>query len=428
MIPEFLKIKIKDFDKRFLNELLRRFKIGHSFRGLGPSKKELEKLVSSLLKQSGSSEDFIPYSKNDFSFDNEAAKLIAFYLPQFHPIPENDLWWGKGFTEWTNVTKSVPQFVGHYQPHLPSDLGFYDLRLPEVLRQQTALAKNYGIHGFCFHYYWFSGKRLLEKPLFQFLADRTIDFPFCLCWANEPWTKRWDGRSDEVLLEQAHSTNDNLRFIEDMAPFLTDPRYIQVNGKLLLIVYNVGMFPGEDTLSMTDTWRSYCREKGMGELYLVAAQTHGFEEDPRLHGFDAAVEFPPFGINVPVVNRKMSLVNKDFKGYIFDFKRHMKEKPYLNKKDYTLFKTVFTEWDNTPRLNGRGHVFYGAGRESYREWLKDVLRFTRENHSKEERIVFINAWNEWAEGAHLEPDRKNGYAYLQITADCLKDAGRYAVE
>ena len=419
-----LKKRVKSFDERFLLSTIAKTKLKLVSTGRGVNYNVLRDYASSVMDlPSGSSDAYEEYSHNTVVTNNDGVKAIAFYLPQFHPIPENDSWWGKGFTEWTNVTKAVPQFLGHYQPHLPSDLGFYDLRLPEIQKQQIALAKNYGINGFCFHYYWFSGKRLLEKPIFQFLShkEKEFDFPFCLCWANENWTRRWDASENLVLMPQKHEREDDLNFIKDIEPFLQDSRYIKVSGRLLLIVYRIHLFPKENVLRMVDVWRKYCKEKGLGELYLVAAQTHGFLDDPRDWGFDAAVEFPPHNFGLPIINSKLHIVNPNFAGFIYDFPKYFQDKPYMDKTPFVLFKTVFPEWDNTPRMLGRGHIFYGAGKDTYKKWLTDVIHFTSENYSGDERIVFINAWNEWAEGAYIEPDRRNGYSYLQITYDCLKN-------
>ena len=188
-------------------------------------------------------------------------KLIAFYLPQFHPVEENDLWWGKGFTEWTSVSSAKPVYPGHYQPHIPADLGFYDLRLAEAREEQARLAREHGIHGFCYYYYYFNGKRLLHTPLDLVLSTGKPDFPFCICWANENWTRNWDGRNDEILIEQVHTPESDLRFIRDLLPVIKDPRYIRVNNKLLVLVYRPELLP--DPVQTTATWRKFVADEGL---------------------------------------------------------------------------------------------------------------------------------------------------------------------
>jgi glycosyltransferase involved in cell wall biosynthesis/2-polyprenyl-3-methyl-5-hydroxy-6-metoxy-1,4-benzoquinol methylase len=371
----------------------------------------------SFDKQNPGISEYVALSEKTVDLTADDLKLIAFYLPQFHPIPENDAWWGRGFTEWTNVSKAVPQFIGHYQPHLPGELGFYDLRLIEVQKRQIELAKRYGIYGFCFHYYWFSGKRLLEKPLNQFLHHPELDIPFCLCWANENWTRRWDGLENEVLISQEHSSENDFAFIKDLEDIFKDPRYIRVNGKPLLIVYRALLLPHPKETA--ERWRRYCKEKGIGDIYLVAAQGFGFE-DPRKIGFDAAVEFPPHTMhNCANITDKVQFFDPNFSGNVFDYEGFVNSKSYLKTCPYKLLKTVSPGWDNTARKMNSGSIFYGATPGIYKEWLSNVANFTMQTCNKEERMVFINAWNEWAEGAHLEPDRKYGYGYLQATADAI---------
>ena len=379
-----------------------------------------EYLAEIFARPAAPSPEYTSIRKDDCAINESHIKLIAFYLPQFHPIPENDEWWGKGFTEWTQVSRAIPQFVGHYQPRLPGELGFYDLRLPEIQKRQVELAKLYGIFGFCFHYYWFGGKRLLHLPLKQFLGNPDLDFPFCLCWANESWTRRWDGLDHEVLIAQAHSPDDDLAFIEDIEPALRDPRYIRVDGRLLLVVYRPGLLP--DPKASARRWRDYCARKSLGGLYLVAVQA--FEtEDPRPLGFDAAVEFPPhkFGVGAPVLNSQMKIVNPNYQGVICDYSYLIESAKKISRADFTLFRGVCPSWDNEARKPGKGMTYQNSAPALYQEWLAEACRFAAKESDPDKRLVFINAWNEWSEGAYLEPDRRYGYAYLQATANALKE-------
>jgi glycosyltransferase involved in cell wall biosynthesis len=361
--------------------------------------------------------DYVPVSHPELP--NTDIKLIAFYLPQFHPIPENDEWWGKNFTEWTNVTRAVPQFVGHYQPRLPGELGFYDLRFPEIQQRQIELAKQYGIHGFCFHFYWFNGKRLLEKPLEQFLSTPGMDFPFCINWANENWTRQWDGRDKEILIAQRYAPEDDLTFITYVSKYLKDKRYIRINSKPLLIVYRPALLP--DPRQTAERWRAWCRQNGIGEIYL--ALTHSFEHlDPRQIGFDAAIEFAPNTFPLREITARFHLANDNYQGRILDYEEAL----YLARKyknpPYTKFRGICPGWDNEARRPGRGMILANSSPEAYKQWLEILCDFTRWHFDPQERLIFINAWNEWAEGAYLEPDRKYGYAYLQKNAEALSSS------
>jgi len=376
-------------------------------------------LFQQLFAQAcGEKQDYVELSSKQLASDNSLLKYIAFYLPQFHPIPENDQWWGRGFTEWTNVSKAVPQFDGHYQPHLPGELGFYDLRLYEVLQRQVELAKQYGLHGFCFHHYWFAGKRLLETPFQHVMEHPELELNFCLCWANENWTRRWDGLENDILIGQQHSEQDDLAFIADIAPALKDKRYIRINNKPVLILYRPALLP--DTKATAERWRNYCRENDIGELYLVIAQVFG-ESDPRPFGFDAAVEFPPHGVGHKLrkITPDVALHHKEYTGTVYDYQELAEITEENVSSPFPLFRTVFPSWDNEARKPGRGDTFANSTPSAYAKWLEKVSRYALKNPIEDASLVFINAWNEWGEGAHLEPDRKYGYAYLETTAKVL---------
>ncbi|MDP1527466.1 MAG: glycoside hydrolase family 99-like domain-containing protein [Rhodocyclaceae bacterium] len=338
-------------------------------------------------------------------------RLIAFYLPQFHPIPENDEWWGKGFTEWTNVTKAKPLFSGHYQPQLPTDFGFYDLRVRATRRDQIRLAKEYGIDGFCYHYYWFSGKRLLNAPLDDMLTDPESDMPFCLCWANENWTRRWDASEHKVLIAQRYLPEDDLQFIKGLQPFFADPRYIRVDGKPFLIVYRPQHLP--DARQTSQIWRDYCRSTGIGEIHICAALTHG-NLDYAQFGFDSGVEFPPH--NHQCQNQASRLnFHEPFSGFVANYSEIATAFLDRRYKSPNVFRSVFPAWDNTARTGSRAVFVLGSSPENYQHWLAESIRRTNEDFPGGDRLVFINAWNEWAEGCHLEPDRKYGRAFLDAT-------------
>jgi lipopolysaccharide biosynthesis protein len=346
-------------------------------------------------------------------------RAIAFYLAQFHPIPENDDWWGRGFTEWTNVTRARANFDGHYQPHLPSDLGFYDLRVPETREQQAALARAYGIHGFCYYYYWFAGKRLLERPVEEMRVSGRPDFPYCLCWANENWTRRWDGADREVLIAQNPSRSDDERLIRDLLPHFRDPRYIRVAGRPLFMIYRVGVLP--DVRASVAIWRDICRREGIGELYLCAAKTYD-TGDPAQYGFDAVVEFPPHGLRTVPINPQVDLVNADFEGQIVDYRRIVLDWLVRPELPYRVHRTVVPGWDNTARRPNLALTFVNATPEIYELWLREIVARAVERQQGDERLVFINAWNEWAEAAHLEPDRRFGRQFLEATRRALVGA------
>lgn len=359
----------------------------------------------------------MPISPHTSHGTNKHVRVLAFYLTQFHPVPENDEWWGKGFTEWTNVTKAKPLFNGHYQPHLPTDFGFYDLRVPETRHDQIEVARKYGIDGFCYHYYWFSGRRLLNKPFDAMLADKQSAMPFCICWANENWTRRWDAAEHQVLMAQKYLPDDDLNFIKDLMPVLRDPRYIHVDGAPFVIVYRPQHLP--DARKTADIWREYCRSVGIPKIHICAALTH-HNWDYQQFGFDSGVEFPPHNFAGPVITHDMDFVDA-FAGQVMQFKDvagYYLARHYDDRNN--VFRTVFPSWDNTARRGAKGFIVANGTPGNYEYWLSSAIKRSRTEFPNTERLVFVNAWNEWAEGCHLEPDRLFGRAFLEATARAVK--------
>lgn len=354
-------------------------------------------------------------------------RAIAFYLPQFHPVPENDEWWGKGFTEWHNVAKARPLFPDHYQPHLPADLGFYDLRLPEVREAQAELARQHGIHGFCYYHYWFNGRRILERPFNEVLASGKPDLPFCLCWANENWTRVWDGGEKDVLLEQNYSHEDDRAHIQSLLPAFADERYIRVNGKLLFLVYRTGLLP--DPKKTAEIWREEARKAGLDDLYLVRVESHGDTTDPTAIGFDASVEFAPSnGLTMRPEGKtragrllaKTPFLKPAFaQQKIYEYQRVARSMWQRPDSAYKRFHGVTPGWDNSARRKVNATILANPSPVVYKQWLTISVARTLRKFQGDERLVFINAWNEWAEGNHLEPCAKWGHAYLEATRAAL---------
>jgi hypothetical protein len=355
------------------------------------------------------------YRVDETSRHDNQIKPIAFYLPQFHRIPENDRWWGEGFTEWTNVRRGRPMFSGHYQPHVPGELGYYDLSAgPHVQERQAALAAEYGIYAFCYYHYWFAGRRLLEKPLNTLLANPQIDFPFCICWANEPWSRTWDGAESDVLMPQVHDRETDAQFIAEAIPIFKDPRYVTIDGAPLMIVYRSELFP--DFTETAGAWRRICAANGIERLHISAVQSF-VHADPTTQGADSGVEFPPHGLFRTPIQRQVADLDPDFDGQIFDY-REVALISAARQRDFPLFRGVMASWDNTARRDTRGAIVHRADPIEYQKWLIALVDATA-RQPPARRLIFINAWNEWAEGTHLEPDLKYGRAYLEATRDAL---------
>jgi glycosyltransferase involved in cell wall biosynthesis len=341
--------------------------------------------------------------------------LIAYYLPQFHPIPENDAWWGDGFTEWTNVRRARPNYEGHYQPHVPADLGYYNLLDPEVRVKQAALAQAYGVTGFAYYHYWFRGRRLLEQPLDAVLRSKEPNFPFCVFWANESWYRRWDGGNHEALITQHHDAADDRAFIEHLLPFFDDPRYIRVQGRPLLMVYRVDIFP--NARATVQLWADVCKAHGVPPPYLVKADT-GQSDPPDRYSFDASVEFPPHRLRQLASSQPPPLgLDPRYTGAMFDMREVIAQFTPAVEPAHRHFQCVVPAWDNTARKQLDGVMFIGERPELFRAWTRNALQRSTSLHPPGERLVFVNAWNEWAEGAHLEPCEKFGTQWLQAARD-----------
>lgn len=362
------------------------------------------------------------------------ARAIAFYLPQFHPTPENDAWWGKGFTEWTNVAPARPRFKGHYQPHVPADLGFYDLRVAETRVAQADLARSYGIEGFCYYHYWFQGKRLLHRPIDDVLATGAPDFPFCLCWANQSWTRTWSGREAEVLIRQAYDEADHARHIEWLCQVFADPRYLKVSGRPLFLIYLPEHIP--NISAVIESWRSTCIARIGVEPWLCGVRT-GYSSlenmDIKRLGFDGVVEFEPnrnhFPIDMNSTGRTVSALRRLLPNTwyevltnsrwlrntslstLVDYKAYVSNSTRRPAVEEAVYPSVFPSWDNTARRKS-ATIIENHSPESFKLWVKDQVGRVLAR-DRDQRLLFINAWNEWAEGCHLEPDQMHGHGFLR---------------
>ncbi len=354
-------------------------------------------------------------------------KLLAYYLPQFHAFPENDEWWGRGFTEWTNLPRGLPRFRGHYQPRVPRDLGFYCLDTTDPMRRQVEMAKAGGVYGFVFYYYWFNGKRLLDKPLERFLADPSIDMPFALMWANENWTRRWDGAESEVLISQDYREDDDARMVAEFARHFRDPRYIRLQGRPLLMVYRPALIP--DTAATIARWRRLFREDFGEEPILIMAQSFN-DTDPTPYGLDGAIEFPPHKLtqNLPPVTTGLEMLDADFTGKVYRYEEVVRVSLEEPAPAFPLIKTAVPSWDNDARRQGAGLVITDSTPAKYEAWLSALVDRAIERPFFGEPIVCVNAWNEWCEGAYLEPDLHFGAAYLNATGRAVTGVARRAAE
>jgi hypothetical protein len=373
-------------------------------------------------------------------------KLIAFYFPQLHAIPENDEWWGEGFTDWVNVRRAKPQFRGHYQPRVPQGGRYYDQSDPRTIEWQIDLAQRHGVHGFCHYHYWFDGKQLLETPTNIVLERKDIDFPFCLAWANETWSRRWDGRDHHILQEQTHKPDPALwrRHFDYLFRAWSDERAIKVDGKPVFLIYRAHRI--HEIERMFDLWRDLARERGLPGLYLVSMKQYEFPIPEVLRHFDATMQFQPFE----------AIFSPDFEGAVLETSRIVAPLRRLPEKaqdllralryrflsgltfyDYDMvwkqmlkvereggipaFPGAFVDWDNTARYQKRARIFKGASPERFEYWFRRLVEVTATRPAPE-HMIFLNAWNEWAEGTYLEPDVRYGSRYLEAVRDVLASA------
>jgi lipopolysaccharide biosynthesis protein/SAM-dependent methyltransferase len=356
----------------------------------------------------------------DYSQKDTFVKVVAFYLPQFHIIPENNMWWGDGFTEWTNTRKAIPRFENHYQPREPhNDIGYYDLSDVETLKKQVELAKSHGIFGFCFYLYWFSGKRLLEKPLDILFEHPEIEMDYCLCWANENWTRVWNGLDKQVLIKQEYTEDDPLALIDEVKKYLADKRYIRDKGRPVLLIYNPADI--ENIAAVVAKWRARAKEVGIGEISLwVCKRT--FARRPWIEEglFDAEIEFPPHAVKV---DQRIRVARDKGKGTIYFYDEAVQnkiaeiEKAASGDTGMPTYRTLMMGWDNSSRRFDGWRLYAGFSLKSFYEWATAVVH---EALRKNKEYVFVNAWNEWAEGTYLEPDRKYGYAVINTLAKAIK--------
>lgn len=353
-------------------------------------------------------------------------RAIAYYLPQFHPIPENDEWWGEGFTEWTNVRKAAPLFHGHLQPNEPGELGYYDLRDPAARQAQAQMAQRAGITGFCYWHYWFAGKRLLEKPFEEVLRSGAPDFPFCLGWANESWTGIWHGNPDKILISQTYpGRDDEEKHFRLLEPAFHDPRYIRVDGKPLFYIYKPRQIP--ECRRFVEHWQTLAQASGLPGIHFVGEDVY-IDDAPwhyQADGFDAVVPNTPgvaflrlaakrFQPRFLIQRLPQKLLGQPVQYRYKDFVEHTLPHPGHDH----FYPSVLTHWDNTPRSGERGYVLTGRTPDLFRvqlERAKDQVS----GRPEDRRILFIKSWNEWAESNYLEPDARDGYAYLEMCREAL---------
>ena len=358
------------------------------------------------------------YQNEENLLINSNVKVLAFNLPQFHSFPENDEWWGKGFTEWTNTRKALPCYDKHYEPREPhEDIGYYDLSTLSAVKKQAEMAKRHGLYGFCYYYYWFSGKRLMEKPVDILLAHPEIDINFCLCWANENWTRTWDGLDKNVLIEQKYLDSDPESFILDIRKYIADSRYIRWREKPVIVIYAPKSLP--NVKSFIEKAKKAALDIGIGDISFWICKSPGVSIHELGLDFlvDREIEFPPHSqLNDDIVYLK------NIKGYTIDYSKSVDRllRDFEKEKyNYRNIRTVMLGWDNAARKEKEYYSFDNFDIFKYYQWLLTVVKETEKKYLPDDRFVFINAWNEWAEGTYLEPDKKYGYASINTTSRAI---------
>ena len=373
-------------------------------------------------------------------------KIIPLYLPQFHTIPENDEWWGKGFTEWVNVREAKPLFEGHNQPRVPLNNNYYDLSDIETLKWQCRIAKEYGIYGFCMYHYWFNGHLLLEKPMEMLLAHPEIDIKYCISWANHDWTDAWKASNRQPKVLIAHNFDDEKDWVDHfnyLLPFFKDPRYMTENNKPLMVIYIPNII--RKLKKMLDVWSQMARDNGFdGLTFIYQSAASSFDNSWDHSLFDYGVEMNPGYVGLANRQKNSSFFPKLMK-YSHEIKRflHIRRSLLPQKKitevskadyDYTwqrilelrpisnapkMIPCAFTDWDNTPRHKERGYLFQGVSPDKFKSYFKQLIDNTKKYYDTD--MIFVFAWNEWAEGGYLEPDEKNGFAFLEAIKECLSE-------
>jgi hypothetical protein len=349
---------------------------------------------------------------------NKKARVIAFYLPQYHPIPENDEWWGKGFTEWTNVAKAKPLFRGHYQPHLPADLGYYDLRVPEIREQQAEMAKYAGIEGFVYYHYWFGGKRILERPFEEVLKSGKPAFPFCLAWANETWSGIWHGNPNRILIEQTYpGEQDYIKHFYSILDAFTDDRYIRINNRPIFYIYNPLQIP--NVKAFLNCWNELAAKNGLNQIFFIARCNNIKDAEFLINqGYDA-IQTNWLGDAMTKSNKVKSywnrfsrkMLNSKINSNIWDYSKLYKFLINESNRKQNYFPTLLSGWDNSPRSGKSGYIFINYNPEVFEKHLRQAIDIVQ-NKDIEERFIFLKSWNEWAEGNYVEPEARYGWKFL----------------